>query len=157
MTTAHCCRVVSQENFLLDGIEPHCRRNDLRKSGKQWQSRQIDALVYMFGGIRIAVKRGNRLFRLHSDHLGSTSLTTAESAVEASRAYYAYGAERSATGDLQTDRTFTGQKRDVTGILYPNARYDDSALGTFISPSAALTGVLANGSTERALSIPKPS
>ncbi len=68
---------------------------------------------YSFSGLRVAVKRGSTLYHLHGDHLGSTSLTTAGSAVEASRAYYAYGAERSATGDHQTDRTFTGQKRTL--------------------------------------------
>ena len=91
---------------------------------------------FSFGGLRIAVKRGSTLYHLHGDHLGSTSLTTAGSAVEASRTYYAYGAERSATGDLQTDRTFTGQKSDATGLLYYNARYYDPALGTFISPDS---------------------
>ena len=71
---------------------------------------------YSFGGLRVAVKRGSTLYHLHGDHLGSTSLTTAGSAVEASRAYYAYGSERSASGDLQTDRTFTGQKRDAGAL-----------------------------------------
>ena len=78
---------------------------------------------YSLGSLRIAVKRGSTLYHLHGDHLGSTSLTTAGSVVEASRAYYAYGAERSASGTLQTDRTFTGQKSDATGLLYYNARY----------------------------------
>ena len=95
---------------------------------------------YSFGGLRIAVKRGSDLFHLHGDHLGSTSLTTAGSVVEASRAYYAYGAERAATGDLQTDRTFTGQKSDATGLLYYNARYYDPTLGTFISPDSLVPG-----------------
>ena len=61
---------------------------------------------YSFGSLRIAVKRG------------STSLTTQGSSTRASRAYYAYGAERSASGDLQTDRTFTGQKSDASGLLF---------------------------------------
>ena len=95
---------------------------------------------YSFGGLRIAVKRGSALYHLHGDHLGSTSLTTAGSVVEASRAYYAYGAERAATGDLQTDRTFTGQKRDSTGLMYYNARYYDPTLGTFISPDSLVPG-----------------
>ena len=94
---------------------------------------------YSFGSLRIAVKRGGTLYHLHGDHLGSTSLTTAGSAVEASRAYYAYGAERSASGDLKTDRTFTGQKSDATGLLYYNARYYDPTLGTFISPDTRLS------------------
>ena len=89
---------------------------------------------YSFGGLRIAVKRGSDLYHLHGDHLGSSSLTTRGSTVEASRAYYAYGAARAAAGNLQTDRTFTGQKSDATGLMYYNARYYDPALGAFISP-----------------------
>ena len=89
---------------------------------------------YTFGGLRVAVKRGNTLYHVHGDHLGSTSVTTAGSVVEGSRAYYAYGAQRSASGTLRTDRTFTGQKEDGTGLLYYNARYYDPALGAFISP-----------------------
>ena len=84
----------------------------------------------------MAVKRGSTLYHLHGDHLGSTSLTTTGSAVEASRAYYAYGSERAATGDLRIDRTFTGQKADGTGLLYYNARYYDPSLGTFIAPDS---------------------
>ena len=72
--------------------------------------------------MRIAVKRGNTLYHLHGDHLGSTSLTTRGSAETASRAYYAYRAEPSASGDLQTDHTFTGQKRDATGLMYYEAQ-----------------------------------
>ena len=94
---------------------------------------------YSFGGLRIAVKRGSDLYHLHGDHLGSASLTTdGAGAAIASRAYYAYGAERSASGDLQTDHTFTGQKSDATGLLYYNARYYDPALGTFISPDTII-------------------
>ena len=52
------------------------------------------------------------------------------------RTYSYDGAERSATGDLRTDHTFTGQKRDATGLMYYNARYYDPALGTFISPDS---------------------
>ncbi len=91
---------------------------------------------YTFAGLRIAVKRGSTLYHMHGDNLGSTSVTTAGSVVEGSRAYYPYGAERSASGTLRTDRTFTGQKADGTGLLYYNARYYDPALGTFISPDS---------------------
>jgi len=92
---------------------------------------------YSFGGLRVAVKRGSDLYHLHGDHLGSISLTTDDAGdAAASRAYYAYGAERSSSGDLQTDRTFTRQKSDATGLMYYNARYYDRALGTFISPDS---------------------
>jgi RHS repeat-associated protein len=54
-----------------------------------------------------------------------------------------YGTTRS-SGTLPTDRTFTGQKQDSTGLLYFNARYYDPALGTFISPDTLVpdAGVL---------------
>ena len=90
--------------------------------------------------MRVAVKRGSTLYHLYGDHLGSTSLTTQGSSTTASRAYYAYGAERAASGDLRTDHTFTGQKRDATGLMYYNARYYDPALGTFISPDSMVPG-----------------
>jgi RHS repeat-associated protein len=48
---------------------------------------------------------------------------------------HAYGTTRAGnTANLKSDRTFTGQKQDGTGLLYYNARYYDPALGTFISP-----------------------
>ena len=53
---------------------------------------------YIFGGERIAVKRGSDLYHLPGDHLGSASLTTdGAGAATASRADYANGAERAAT------------------------------------------------------------
>ena len=61
-------------------------------------------------------------------------MTTRGSVETASRTSYAYGCERSSSGDLQTDRTFTGQKRDATGLKYDNDRCYDPALGTFVSP-----------------------
>ncbi|HRJ45625.1 MAG TPA: RHS repeat-associated core domain-containing protein [Caldilineaceae bacterium] len=60
--------------------------------------------------------------------------TSASGASTASRTYYAYGSTRSSSGTLQTDRTYTGQKQDGTGLLYMNARYYDSTLGVFLSP-----------------------
>ena len=50
----------------------------------------------------------------------------------ASHADDAFGSERAASGDLQTD--FTGQKSDASGLMFYNARYYDPLLGTFISP-----------------------
>ncbi|MFZ1754285.1 MAG: RHS repeat-associated core domain-containing protein [Caldilineaceae bacterium] len=43
---------------------------------------------------------------------------------------------------LSTDRTFTGQKSDGTGLLYYNARYYDPALGTFLSPDTMVLPLL---------------
>jgi RHS repeat-associated protein len=36
--------------------------------------------------------------------------------------------------DLPTDKLFTGQRLDATGLYYYNARYYDSTIGRFISP-----------------------
>ena len=65
--------------------------------------------------LRVAVKRGSTLKHLHGDHLGSTSLTTAGAGVEGSRAYYPFGVQRSASGTLRTNRTFTAQKENGRG------------------------------------------
>ena len=92
------------------------------------------------GRLRSAVQRRYTLYHVHRRYLGSTCLTTRGSSTTTSRAYYAYGAERRATGDLQTDHTFTGQKRDATGLMYYGARYYDPMLGTFVSPDSIVTG-----------------
>jgi len=90
---------------------------------------------YSFNGMPMAIRKGGVLSYVHSDHLGSSSVeTSASGASTASRTYYAYGSTRASSGTLQTDRTFTGQKQDGTGLLYYNARYYDSSLGTFLSP-----------------------
>ena len=48
--------------------------------------------------------------------------------------YYPYGYRRNSTGDLGTDKLFTGQRLDDTGLYYYNARYYDPEIGRFISP-----------------------
>ena len=65
---------------------------------------------YSFGGLRIAVKRGNTLCYLHGDHLGSTSLTMAAPPYRPAARATPLAPQRAAAGDLQPDRTFTGQK-----------------------------------------------
>ena len=70
---------------------------------------------YLFNGQRIALRGPGYLHYLHSDHLGSTVLTTYSSnGTRASeRGYYAFGSERRADGPhLATDYRFTGQKVD---------------------------------------------
>ena len=57
-----------------------------------------------------------------------------------SQGYYAYGRKRRG-GTLATDHTFTGQKRDGTGLMYYNARYYDPVIGTFISPDTIVPDV----------------
>ncbi|MDD5039163.1 MAG: RHS repeat-associated core domain-containing protein [Dehalococcoidales bacterium] len=45
-----------------------------------------------------------------------------------------YGECRNSTGTLGTDRLFTGQRLDDTGLYYYGARYYDPTIGRFISP-----------------------
>jgi RHS repeat-associated protein len=83
----------------------------------------------------------NGVFYLHSDHLGSTSLTTCGNSggcggvpnggVVARQLYDAWGNVRSG-GGLPTDIAFTGQRSD-TGLMYFKARYYDGAVGRFVS------------------------
>ena len=87
------------------------------------------------------MRRGSTLYYLHGDHLGSTALTTTGSGTGVSQTYCAYGKKRSGTtcasgNALATDRQFTGQKYDVTGLHYYNARYFDDHIGQFVSPDS---------------------
>jgi RHS repeat-associated protein len=88
-----------------------------------------------FNGKRVAVRQSGTLYYLHTDHLGSTSVTSnASGAQVGSQTYYTYGAVRTTSGTLQTDYTFTGQRLDAdAGLLYYGARYYDWVLGRFIS------------------------
>ena len=80
------------------------------------------------------MRKGGALYYLHADHLGSTVMTTQGQAIDSTQQYAAFGSPRSSSGTLPTDHTYTGQKRDGTGLMYYRARYYDPSLGQFISP-----------------------
>ncbi|MBI4789284.1 MAG: RHS repeat-associated core domain-containing protein [Chloroflexi bacterium] len=70
---------------------------------------------------------------MHTDHLGSTRVTSG--ATSSTQTYFAFGAVRTTSGTLPTEFTFTGQRRDnSTGLMYYGARYYDAALSRFIQP-----------------------
>jgi RHS repeat-associated protein len=76
------------------------------------------------------------LYFLHSDHLGSTSLTTDASGNAVARQLYdAWGNIRASasSGTMPTDIGYTGQRLDATGLMYFQARYYASSLGRFAS------------------------
>jgi len=89
---------------------------------------------YYLGGRRIAFKKGDDLEYTHEDHLTGTSLTTDENGDEvATVKYFPFGECRSSIGNVNTDKLFTGQRLDDTGLYYYNARYYDAGIGRFIS------------------------
>ncbi len=78
-----------------------------------------------------------------SDHLGSTSLTTdATGAKIAEMRYKPWGEVRFASGDLKTDKTYTGQRSysNDFGLMYYNARWYDSSLGRFAQADSFMSG-----------------
>ena len=89
---------------------------------------------YLAGSQRIAMRVGNTLTYLHSDHLGSTSLTTDWQGNKISEVRYkAWGEVRYAWGNVPTKYQYTGQfsYEQEFGLYFYNARWYDSALGRF--------------------------
>ena len=48
-------------------------------------------------------------------------------------AYLPFGVTRTSSGTLNTDRRFTGQRLDQTGLYFYNARFYDATIGRFAS------------------------
>ncbi|HEX9679788.1 MAG TPA: RHS repeat-associated core domain-containing protein, partial [Candidatus Saccharimonadales bacterium] len=95
---------------------------------------------YTHGGSRVAMRRGDALYYLSGDHLGSTSLTTDETGNIVSEVrYLPYGEERWASGATPTDFTFTGQRNEAGfGLMDYNARYYNPRVGRFVSPDTVV-------------------
>ncbi|MEM7128871.1 MAG: RHS repeat-associated core domain-containing protein [Chloroflexota bacterium] len=95
---------------------------------------------YYLGADRVAMRNGDGVFYLHSDHLGSTSLTTDENGeVVSEKRYYPFGEERFSGGTQVTDWAFTGQRLDAGfGLIDYNARFYSPRIGRFISPDTLI-------------------
>ncbi len=94
-------------------------------------------------GKAVAMRRtpaagASTLYYTLSDHLGSTSVITDTSgAVVASQKYWPYGATRTASGTLPTDKQYTGQQVEpgdsALGLYNYKARFYSTTLGRFVS------------------------
>jgi RHS repeat-associated protein len=70
--------------------------------------------------------------RSRRNHLSGTSLmTSANGTLLGTIKYTPFGETRA--GDVPTDKLFTGQRLDSTGLYYYGARYYDPTIGRFIS------------------------
>ncbi|MFB0536813.1 MAG: PKD domain-containing protein, partial [Anaerolineae bacterium] len=93
---------------------------------------------YYASGQRVAMRQGDVVYYVHTDHLGSTSVLSDESGgqVTGSRvAYLPYGGVRlGEASTLPTDYTFTGQRLDGgIGLMHYGARFYSPRLGRFVS------------------------
>jgi len=110
---------------------------------------EIVTKTYYYAGSSLIAMRvltgttENTLYYLHSDHLGSTSLTTSDTgAVLARQYYYPYGGVRSGDG-LPTDIGFTGQRAESSGLgslMFFRARYYSPLVGRFVSADTLVPG-----------------
>jgi len=92
---------------------------------------------YYLGNRLVAAREGTDLRYIHQDHLTGTALTTLDNGTSLGIIkYYPYGSTRS--GDVPTDKKFTGQRLDGTMLYYYNARYYDPQIGRFISPDTII-------------------
>ena len=103
----------------------------------------------------MALRNGTNLRYIHQDSLGSTSVVTDSSGAQYGYTrYYPYGSTRDSGGSLDTDKKFTGQRLDGTGLYYYGARYYDPSIGRFISPDTIVSSApLPNGERIPALTV----
>ena len=95
---------------------------------------------YFLGDKLVAIKAGDTLRYVHQDHLTGTSLmSTSGGALDSSITYLPYGTTRA--GSVNTDKKFTGQRLDGTGLYYYGARYYDPVIGRFISADVFLQDI----------------
>ena len=92
---------------------------------------------YYLGGKLVSQRESTTLRYVHQDSLNSTSaMTASDGTLDSSMTTYPYGLTR--TGDVNTDKKFTGQRLDSTGLYYYRARYYDPTIGRFISPDTVV-------------------
>jgi RHS repeat-associated protein len=98
--------------------------------------------TYYYHGDKLVAKRtGTTVQYIHQDHLtGSSVVSSSAGALVNSIKFYPFGSTRS--GDVPTDKKFTGQRLDGTGLYYYGATYYDPSIGRFISPDTVVLSVI---------------
>ena len=143
-TSADAIRFVKQSpatNFLYDGDGNRVLKTEgghttlyINQYYEKSLTTEEETTHYYLGGRQIAYNRGGTLTYVHQDHLTGTSLTTGSTGTEKSKVkYFPFGDCRNSTGNVTTDKLFTGQRLDQTGLYFYNARYYDATIGRFIS------------------------
>ncbi|MBI4317103.1 MAG: RHS repeat-associated core domain-containing protein, partial [Chloroflexi bacterium] len=91
---------------------------------------------YYAEGRRIAMRKGSTLNYLLADHLGSTVsvLDANGSNPPRNSIYYSFGGSRLSPSSPATDKLYTGQQSDATGLHYYGARWYDGTVARFVSP-----------------------
>ncbi len=93
-----------------------------------------ETTYYYLGSKLVAQRQGTTLSYIQQDSLSSTSVTSDTSGAATSTIrYYPYGECLESQGSIVTDKRFTGQRLDSTGLYYYGARYYDPTIGRFIS------------------------
>jgi RHS repeat-associated protein len=107
-----------------------------------------DITTYYYLGSKLVAQRkiksqppSSTLSYILQDHLGSTSVTAdaTSGALISETKYFPFGISRPSNYTPPTNKLFTGQRLDSTGLYYYNARYYDATIGRFISPDTIVS------------------
>jgi RHS repeat-associated protein len=136
--------VTGGASFIYDGDSTRVKKTENGETilyvNKYYEKNLTTGVVttyYYLGGKLVAQRAGTTLEYMHQDSLSSTSVVSDHNgALVSSINYFPFGECLQSQGDLGTDKLFTGQRLDDTGLYYYGARYYDPTIGRFVSPDS---------------------